>query len=203
MMRQLTRTTLDLYLRTTLGPWNAVARRVGGERTSPFEVAVDRIDAAVRELVGRVTADRQLVEDAVRRRAAADNRAVASDLHDEAVRKQQEAERQREQREQQAEQARVKAAEQAEQKREAADEAAEQRRQTVRKAASGRKQAVRKAAVSKQDRIDKAQREARLRELEEKEEALNAEEQAILEDLRADRLKQSADLSRTARTANA
>ena len=200
--KTLTRNAVDLYLRTTLAPWQAVGRfaRLGGDRTSPLEVAVGRVDAAVREFVGRAISDEELLADAERRRVAADNRAVAIELHTEAERREQEAEERRRQREEQAEHARARAEEQAEKKREATEQTANERRQAVRKAASSRKQSVKKAAARKREAIDEAARDARLEELREKEAALDAEEQAVTEEQRAARLKQSAEATRRART---
>ena len=199
--RTLTRTALDLSLRTALAPWSTVARwtRFNGDRTSPLEVAVGRVDAAVREFAGRATGDDQLVEDALRRRAAADNRAVAIELREEAEERERRAEREREQREEQAEAVRERAEEAAEKKRAAARKKASQRKQAVKKAASSKKQAVRKAAAAKRETISKAEREARLEELEEKEKALSAEERAIAEQERAARLQRSSEQTKASR----
>ena len=201
--KQLTRGALDVYLRTTLAPWQAVGRftRFGRDRTSPLEVAVGRVDAAVREFVGRALSDDELLEDADRRRAAADNRAVAIELEEEATRRAQEAEERRQQREAQAEEARQRAEERAEEKREKAEQTAQQRRQAVRKATQSRKKNVKKAAARKREAIEEAERDARLEELREKEEALDAEEQAVKEEQRGTRLKQSAEATRRARAA--
>jgi hypothetical protein len=199
--RTLTRTAVDVWLRTALAPWSTVGRwaRRQDDRTSPLEVAVGRVDAAVREFAGRATGDDELLADASRRRAAADNRAVAIELREEAEERELEAEQRRQEREEQAEAVRQRAEEAAEEKRRRAEEKASQRKQAVKKAAASKKQAVRKAAAQKRKTISKAEREARLAELEEKEEALTAEEQAMREELRADRLQQSAEQTKAAR----
>jgi DNA anti-recombination protein RmuC len=199
--RTLTRSAVDLSVRTALAPWTAVARftRFGGDRTSPLEVAVGRIDAAVREFAGRALFDDELVQDAARRRAAADNRSVAIELHQEAEKREQEAEQRRQQREAQAEEVRERTEQVADQKREQAEQKASQRKQAVKKSANARKQAVSKAAAKKREQIAKAEREARLEELEETEEALDAEQRAIAEQKRAERLKSSAAATRAAR----
>ncbi len=199
--RTLTRTALDVSLRAALAPWATLGRvaRFGGDRTSPIEVAVGHIDAAVRELAGRALSDDELLADAARRRAAAENRSLAMDLHQEAEAREAEAAERRRRREEQADEARDAAEAEAEQQHEAAAARAQKRKAAVKKAARSRKQAVRKAAARSRAVQDEAKRDARLEELDEQERALDAEEQAVARKARASRLKQAADAVHDAR----
>lgn len=197
----MTRSAVDLYLRAVLAPAKGVARftRFGKDQTSPLEVAVGRVDAALREAAGRVLSDDELLADAVRRRAAADNRSLAVDLHEEAEQRRAQATEQRREREAQAEKVRAQAEERAEKEKAKAEKDAEQRRRAVREQARSRKQATRKTAARKKESISKAERAARLTELEDKEQALDATEKALSEQERAARLKKAAEATKAAR----
>lgn len=199
--KTITKSAVDLTLRASLAPWSKVARftRFGRDRTSPLEVAVGRVDAAVREAAGRLLSDDELLAEAVRLRAAADNRSLAADLHDEAEEREAAAEERRRQREAQAEDVREQAAEKTQEKKAVAKQSASKRRSGVKKQAQKRKQTVRKAAAKKREQISKAEREARLAELDEKEQALEAAEDVLSEEERAARLKRSAEATRAAR----
>lgn len=195
----ITRNALDLYLRVALAPASKVARftRFGKDEMAPLELAVDRFDATVRQFAGRALGDDELLADAARRRAAAENRETAIELRAKAEQKEQEAERKRQEREAQAERVRENGQSQAEQKRQEAEERERQRKQSVRKSAQTRKQAVKQSAARKKQAIAEKERAARLVELEQKEEALDAEEKALTEAERAARLKQSADKTKS------
>ena len=197
----MTRSAVDLYLRALLAPAKGVARftRFGRDQTSRLEVAVGRVDASLREAAGRVLSDDELLADAVRRRAAADNRSLAVDLHEEAEERRAEATEQRREREAQAEKVRTRAEERAEQEKAKTEQATEHRRRAVREQARSRKQATRKAAARKKESISKTERAARLAELEEKEQALDSTEKALSEQERAARLKQAAGNTKAAR----
>src|SRR4051812_17806879 len=84
---------LDGYLSVVKRPLDAVAKRTrrNGTSASPAELALDRLDATVRETAGRILGDESLQDDARRRRIAASERERALELKVKAEVKTQEA----------------------------------------------------------------------------------------------------------------
>src|SRR4051812_22479727 len=105
-LRSISRSLVTLPLGAAKLPLDAIANRTGPRG----EALVDRTDATVRDIAGRLTGDRVLRDDAARRRTAANERTRAADLRDKAEAKSSIAEDRAEDREAQAEQRRQQAA---------------------------------------------------------------------------------------------
>jgi len=74
---------VDTYLKMLRAPARLAAGRLGGDAA---EIALDRADARLRNLAGALLGDDELTSDAIRRRAAADERERALRLDTEAER---------------------------------------------------------------------------------------------------------------------
>ena len=74
---------VDTYLKMLRAPARLAAGRLGGDAA---EIALDRADAGLRNLAGALLGDDELTSDAIRRRAAADERERALRLDTEAER---------------------------------------------------------------------------------------------------------------------
>lgn len=156
-----TRTALKIARLPADMALGVIGRRSGAGRTA--QTAVDRVDAAARETVGRATGDRGLQAEAKLGNAAADERTRASDLEQQAAKK--------------------KAA--AAKRRKRAQETAQAQRSEAAKHEQERKRAVeQEAAAERKQQQDRAQRgkleqlETKKRALEEREDALQAKDEA-------------------------
>jgi colicin import membrane protein len=127
------------------------------------QVAVDRVDAAARDTVGRVAGDRELQEEARLGSKAADERARAVDLEEVAAKKKADAEKRRK-----------RAAKTADSYRAEADETARERKQEVGKQTA----AERKRQQDREERERLEALKAEKRALDEREEALEAKDEA-------------------------
>jgi hypothetical protein len=112
MLKDISRTAVDRYLKVVRTPVDAVLKR-GGDRTDALALKVDRADAAARSAAGTAIRDEALKDDARRRRRAADERARAMRLRGVA-----------EEHKEQAEETTTEAREEAERKRKQAEQAA-------------------------------------------------------------------------------
>ena len=108
-LRTIPRAVIGGYLKVVTWPVRTGLRAVGlGARngaSSSAEVAVDRVDAAVRGAAGTALGDQDLKRDASRRGTAADERGRAVELRQEAEARRQEAQDQAAEREEAAEDA--------------------------------------------------------------------------------------------------
>ena len=192
-------TAVDSYLKLVRLPLDSAAGVLPGVNPEIAGLAIDRIDATVRDLAGTVLFDPALREDAARRRMAADERSRAMQLRAEAEQKRQQADERLSDTHQQAEQRRRKAAEQAEQR----EQAAEQRRQKKAKQAADaerkRSDASRKAAARVDEQIEDDAREAKLEALDTKADALKERDEALTAKDEAQRLGKAAARAKTAR----
>jgi hypothetical protein len=172
---------LDGYLSVIKRPIDAVARRTrqGDAAFSPAELLVDRVDATVRETVGRLFGDQALQDDARRRRLAASERERALELKAAAEAKTQQADQEFAQRQQAAEQRRQQAEKRAQEEKQRIEQEKQAKEREVTKVATQRKTASRKVASTVEGAVsDKADR-ARLQQLRTEADALKEEEQAL------------------------
>src|SRR5436853_5026475 len=84
MVRTITRAAVGGYLKTVRLPFDAAARVAGGDGSSGVGLALDRAEAAARDVAGLALRDPKLREDARRRRIATDERTRALRLRAEA-----------------------------------------------------------------------------------------------------------------------
>ena len=192
-------TAVDSYLKLVRLPLDSAAAIVPGVNPETAGLALDRVDATVRDLAGALLADSGLREDAAVRRAATDERVRAVQLRAEAERKRERADERAGETHQQAEQKRRQAAQRAEQR----EQEAEQRRQKKAKQAADaerkRKAQSRKAAARVDEQIEDDAREQKLEALDTKAVALKERDEALTAKDEAQRLGQAAARAKAAR----
>jgi hypothetical protein len=185
--KTISRAAIGGYLKLLRLPLDAAAGildRSGNGRPSGTQVALDRIEARLRGAAGRTLGDEQLVEDAERRRLAADERARARRLHDDADR--------------QSEQGRDAARRTAERKRRAEQKRQAETRQ-IEEAEERRRRAVKDAAARREDAIEDRSKRARLGQLDEEAAALSKEQEALTARDESQRLRRAATKAKAQR----
>jgi hypothetical protein len=185
-LRTISRTIVTVPFTAAKLPLDAIAKRTGPRG----EALVDRADATVRDIAGRLTGDRVLREDAARRSTAATERTRAADLRDQAEARRAVADDRAEDREAAADQRREQAAK-AEKERKA--KAAERERKA--------KAASHKAKAKTDERNAEAERADRLEALDARAEAAEDRGEAITAADEARRLADAADTAKTVRKA--
>jgi hypothetical protein len=162
-------------------------------------VALDRVEAQVRDLAGIALRDDVLREDATKRRIAADERERALRLRAAAERRAREADERLADAQQDADETREQAAERARSQR---SKAAGERRQRKQEAAKAeRKLQADNAKLTDEidEAIDERATEARLEQLEHEAEALDRKEAALTAESEAQRLQDEATKKKAAR----
>lgn len=203
-IQRLQRKALDGYLRTLRTPIDTLVGWLPGEEgeesaRATVALTVDRADALVRDVVGRVWRDDELTADALRRRAAADERARALRLKAEAKERSEEADDEFRRRREVADRRRIEAAEQAETQRERIEAGRQAEKRRVAEQAARRQASVRKLAASVEASVDAEARDARLEQLDEEAEALAKEKAAVATANEAKRLRKAASKAKTSR----
>lgn len=192
-LRVIPRTVIDGSIRLTRLPFDVAASLVEGrDPVGPAHIAIDRTDASARELIGRLTGDRHLLEQAIRKRAAANKRGEALRLRNQADQDQVEAVGTIEHGRRQAEERREQAERTAQAREATAEKVAERQLSEVENEARRERSAVRKAEQAAEDRREKQERRARLQSLDEKESALSEKEEALTTREEAERLEETA-----------
>ena len=201
-LRLLTRSALDTWLKVARAPIDAVTRVLPNGSHGPrsaARLAVDRTDATVRATFGRALRDPMLVADAQQRRVAADKRQEAIRLQVEAENVEaataQRYERERRAAEQLREQAHQQAAEQ---------QAKVRRERTARERAADRQAAAQRRAIEEGRAQELAEVEsdakrARLRVLEDETDAVERVADALTAEDEVKRLQRATAKAKTAR----
>jgi hypothetical protein len=205
-LKTIPRVTLDTYLKGVKLPLDFVAKRIGADgngAATPAEIAIDRADAGVRSVAGTVLRDEALLEDATRRRVAADERAKALELRARAADRSEQADQQLDAREEAAEARRAAAAEQARKRKAKAEKERKEREARAKQAEQTRKAAARKSEQQAAERIASEERRAKLETLEKKSEALEEREEALTAADEAQRLADAAAKVKAERKAKA
>lgn len=181
-LRDITRTAVDGYLKLVRLPLGSAISLLPGNGSGAkptVELALDRTDATVRELIARLTGDTELYEDARRRRAAADAREEALRLHTEAEQTAERADDRLEERQERANRQRRQAGQRAQAKRKDADR---ERAKKIRRAAEVRNNRLensQKATERVEKSVDERSSKARLAALDVKAEALREREKEL------------------------
>ena len=199
--REISTAAIDGYLRLIRIPIDGAVRLLGDDRprATGARLAVDRVDAGVRGFAGLVLGSDELREEARRRRVAADERARAQALREQASERSEQADERLVDTIGAAQRRRQATAARAQQKRRAA---AEQRADTSRRvsaAESRRKAATRKAAAGKQEAVESRAKKARLEQLDRTSEVLAEKERALTVADEARRLDAAAGTAKAAR----
>jgi hypothetical protein len=163
-------------------------------------IALDRVEAQLRDLAGLALHDEVLREDARRRRLAADERERALRLRAAAERRTEQADERLDETHEQAERRRAEAAERARRQRAEAAAERKQRSQQAGRAERKRKASSAKLAAKVDEAIDEQAADARLEQLEREAEALDHEAAALTAGSEAQRLQDAATARKAART---
>jgi hypothetical protein len=195
------RTAVDRSLRVLRLPVDttiSVLHRQG-ERDSSVSLMVDRADAAVRGLAGRVLRDDRLQQDAKARGIAVDERLRALELRTEAELREQRADEEFDDELDTAEDRRAEAAQRADEERARIEAEQQAERRQIAEQTERRKAASRKAAADTEQGIEAIEQRARLEQLEQEAEVLDAKEHAVTTSSEAQRLQQAASQAKTKR----
>src|SRR5947209_4929677 len=150
------RTAVKGYLRIVRLPIDAAIGVLPGGDEGPrtgAKLVLDRADATARAIAGALLRDPALLEDAQRRRTAADERQRAIKLRGQAQRHSAEADSKLDQRQEQAERRRHQANQRATQRRERAAQGKDQRSRRAAQAEQRRTRASREAEQRAEERI--------------------------------------------------
>lgn len=196
MIRTVARVALGGSLTLAKLPVDGALRLTGSDSA---QIAVDRADATVRSVAGFVLGDDDLMEDAARRREAADERARALHLRSHAAGTAQSAVETIEEGAEQAARTRVSAAEQAAQRQRQARERSEARKKEAAARARKRKTAATAAAARKEEALDEEAKRARLETLETRSDAIAQREEALAAREEARLLREAASRTKAQR----
>ena len=197
-IRTIPRTALNGYLRLLRVPVDAATGLLPREGEGA-RVLVDRADAVVRDVAGRLWRDDELREDARRRLLAADERERALRLRSEAEARTEQADAELRRREEEAGSRRRRAEEQAEEQRRRVEEQAQAEKRRASEQAARNKAAVRKAAAETEAELDKQARRTRLEQLDTEAEVLAEQEKALTAADETQRLRRATSQAKAAR----
>ena len=187
LLKTISRELINLNFRAARLPvsvYERVARRGDEAGTWPVAAAFDSAEASIKQTLGSVFRDEQLLTDARLQRAKVTQLREAMQQKAAAARTKAEAEARFEQRTTEAERQKERLEQQAQQREQELAREKAQAKQRVAEEAARKKQAAQKAAAARQQQIAADERAAELRRVQaeaeavaEKERALNAEEQ--------------------------
>lgn len=199
-LKAIPRTAVDRSLKLARVPADTLLG-IAGLRADvgAAKLGVDRVDATLRATAATVLGDRDLQQDADRRREAADERERAARLRSEAQSRSETARDRAEAREEQAADRREQAAEQAGKKRQSAEKRSQAVKGQATKAAKQRKSAAEKKAAQEKQAVQEQAKRGRLDQLETKEEALGEKEAALTARDEAERLGDAAAAAKAER----
>jgi hypothetical protein len=197
MIRTIQRAALDRSLKAARALPHAAARMLGRDDA---EVAIDRAEAGVRDVAGRLLFDEELRAEARRRKEAARQRAEAVRLRARAADVAEQAHEHLEQREREAAQRREAAAGRAAQRTRQASARSDAARERAAKTAAARTEAARVNEERQQEHIDADAKRERLDALERKSDALDSEMVAATARDEARRLGDAAAEAKARRT---
>lgn len=204
-VRNVGRATLDGWLRMARLPIDAASRLLpNGDRgpRTPALLAIDRVDATIRDTIGSLLGDEQLREDARRRRAAADERTLAIALRTEAEEKKLEADERLAKNQSSVEQRRVEAERSVEQRKQQAERERVERKQRAVQTAAEQEQAVEMAEQQKLAAAEKDAKKQRVKVLDDQADALDVEADALVASDEAQRLRDATSAAKAARKAS-
>jgi hypothetical protein len=201
-IRAIPRAAIGGSIKAVRLPLDIAVSVLPGDSTGPQPragIALDRVEAQVRDLAGAVLGDEVLREDAARRRLAADERERAMRLRTAAARRADEAEERLAETRQDAEERREDAAERARRQRREAEHAREQRSRDAARIERKRREASETVRSDVDEAIDEVAAEARLDQLEREGAALDRQSDALTAQSEAQRLQEAATRRKAAR----
>jgi len=203
-LQTISRNAVDSYLKLLRLPADAVARvlrpRNGRDgETTAMELALDRVEATLRDVAGSVLRDPQLREDARRRRVAANERERALELRSAAGRRSLEADDELATRAETAEQHRRDAARREQETKEQVRQQRAAESRQLAQVENRRLAAVEDDAKNAEEAIERRSRRARLEQLHTETESLDEEQEALTARREAQRLRRAASETKAAR----
>jgi hypothetical protein len=201
-IRAIPRTAIGGSIKAVRLPLDIAVSLLPGDGAGPRPragIALDRLEAHVRELAGAVLGDEVLREDAARRRLAADERERAVRLRTAAARRADEADERLAETREDAEERREEAAERARRQRAEAGQAREQRFREAAHVERKRRAANESVRSNADEAIDEVAAEARLKQLEREAAALDEQAGALTAEAEAQRLQDEATRRKAAR----
>ena len=204
-VRSVGRTAIDRSLKAARFPFDAATHLLPNDRgpRNAASLVIDRADATVRAAVGGFLHDDELLEDATRRRVAADERGRAIALRREAETKQQGADAQMTQELDAAAQLREQAEREAQQRMEQADDERARRQQRTREAAAARKSEVERERLEQRAAEEKQAKRERLDVLDDQARTLDQETDALTAKDEAQRLRNATSAAKAERKGSA
>jgi flagellar biosynthesis GTPase FlhF len=201
-IRAIPRTAISGSIKAMRLPLDIAVSLLPGNGAGPRPragIALDRLEAHVRDLAGAVLGDEVLREDAARRRLAADERERAVRLRTAAARRADDAGEHLAETREEAEERREEAAERARRQRSEAKHAREQRSRDAARVERKRRAASETVRSNVDDAIDEVAAEARLKQLEREAAALDEQGDALTAEAEAQRLQDEATRRKAAR----
>jgi colicin import membrane protein len=192
-VKTIPRTAVDRSLQILRVPLDTTIGVLGrGGKGESVGVMVDQADAAVRQFAGRLLRDDEFQRDARLREEAAAERRRALELRAEAELERRRADTELHDELRSAEERREAAQQRAEEQHEQVEQERKVRTRQAAQATEQRKTAVRKTAARAEDKIEARGKKARLSELDEKADVLEAEANAATAKSEAQRLQRAA-----------
>jgi colicin import membrane protein len=199
-MRAIPRAAIGGSIKVMRLPLDLAVSLMPGDGPRPSAgLALDRVEAHVRDIAGVALGDEVLREDAARRRVAADERERALRLRTAAQRRTSEAEERLADTHEVAEEQREQAAERARRQRVEADRQRKQRAQDAARVERARQSANKRARADADEAIDEQATAARLEHLEREAAVLDKQADALSADAEARRLQDAATRRKAAR----
>ena len=201
-IRAIPRTAVGGSIKAARLPLDVAVALMPGNGSGPgatAELALDRIEAQIRDFAGIALGDDVLREDAAMRRVAADERERAMRLRAAAARRAQEADEQLGDTLEQTDEQREEAEERARRQRAKAEADRKKRTQQAAQAERRRKSATAKATAKAEEAIDEQATDARLEQLEREAAVLAEKEAALTAADEAQRLQDAASAKKAAR----
>ena len=202
MVRETARVALDAWLKVVRLPFDTAAKVLPNGTEGPRNgalLAIDRADATVRATVGGFLNDPAIIEDAQRRRVAADKRAQALHLRVVADNKASQADARRDEKVEAAEQRRREAEGAAETNRRAIEQKETERKRKAAEQAAAQKRAVAESKSRQLRAVQSNAKRERVKVLEETEAALDSKTEALTAADEALRLRREANKAKAAR----
>lgn len=201
-IRAMSRSAIGGGLTLARLPLDVAASLLPGNGSGPGSkagIAIDRLDAQVRDLAGYALGDEVLRENAALRRIAAQERERAIELRRAAARRTEQADERLEETHEQAEERRKAAAERARKQRATAAAQRSERKQEAAKAERRRKASSAKARAKTDEVIDEQATEARLEQLQREAAVLDEKAGVVTAQAEAQRLQDAATRRKAAR----
>jgi hypothetical protein len=199
------RAAIDRWLRMARLPFDTVANFLPENRgpRNTATLVIDRADATVRAAVGGLLHDDELRDDALRRRAAADERERAIELRVVAEEKKRVSDEELAEELDGAARLREQAEAEAEERLQRTDEERAERARQVREAAAAQERVVEEARAERLAATEKKAKRERLDVLDEQADALDREADALTAADEAQRLRGAASAAKAARKGTA